>query len=98
VQSWLLAAVHLLAGTQRATAYYMGNHAFGGKMALFVFIVLLELAPMRALSRWRRLAAAGQLPDTSRAAGFARTSVVQAVLVALIVLVATAMARGYGAR
>lgn len=96
---WLVTGLwRLLAGTEKATAYYMGNHVFWGKMGIFVLIVLLELAPMMALGRWRRQVAAGQLPDTSRAPNFARTSFVQAFLVALMVLVATAMARGYGAR
>lgn len=95
---WLVTGLwRLLAGTEKATAYYMGNHVFWGKMVLFVVIVLLELAPMMALVKWRRLVAAGQVPDTSRAASFARISFVQAFLVALIILVATAMARGYGA-
>lgn len=87
-----------LGGTEKATAYYTGNHIFWGKMALFILIVLLELAPMAALVRWRRQVAAGQLPDVSRAGRFARTSAIQAGLVILMVLAATAMARGYGAR
>lgn len=96
---WLSTGLwRLIGGTEKATAYYMGNHVFWGKMILFVAIVLLELAPMMALIRWRRQAAAGQLPDVSRAGGFARTSFIQAGLVVLMVFAATAMARGYGAR
>ena len=96
---WLVTGLwRLLAGTEKATAYYMVNHLFWGKMVLFVLILALELAPMIALIRWRRMVTAGQAPDASRAAGYARTSFIEAFLVALMVLVATAMARGYGAR
>jgi uncharacterized membrane protein len=38
----------------------------------------------------------GEQPDTTAAPRLARISFVQAVLVALMVLAATAMARGYG--
>jgi putative membrane protein len=47
--------------------------------------------------RWRRLAANGQRVDTGPAVRLAGISVLQAVLVMLMVLAATAMARGYGA-
>ncbi len=96
---WLVTGLwRLLAGTEKATSYYMSNHVFWGKMILFVVIVLLELAPMMALIRWRRQVAAGQMPDVSRAGGLARTSFIQAGVVMLMVLAATAMARGYGGR
>ena len=87
-----------LASTEKASSYYVANHVFWLKMALFVAIVLLELSPMMAFMTWRRQLAAGQLPDVTRAAHFARISAVQAGLVVLMVLAATAMARGYGAR
>jgi putative membrane protein len=51
---------------------------------------------MISLIRWRAAVAHGRTPDTRAAARFARTSTVQAVLVVLMVLTATAMARGYG--
>jgi putative membrane protein len=96
---WVVTGLwRLLGGTEKATAYYLANHIFLGKMALFVVIVLLELSPMMALMTWRRQVAAGQLPDVTRAARLARISFVQAGLVVLMVLAATAMARGYGAR
>jgi putative membrane protein len=85
------------AGFEKGTAYYLHNHLFWGKMALLVVVLLLELSPMVALIRWRIQRARGAEPDTSRAPRFARVSFVQAVLVALMVLAATAMARGYGA-
>ena|SRR2546425_7548796 len=52
--------------------------------------------PMIALIRWRVAVARGAVPDTLAASRFARISFVQALLVVLMVLAATAMARGYG--
>jgi putative membrane protein len=86
----------LLASTEKPTAYYVGNHVFWTKMALFGAILVLESRPIVTLSIWRRQLARGETPDLSTAPGMARTSYVQAVLVILMVLAATAMARGLG--
>ena len=86
----------LLAGTEKTTAYYLENHAFWAKMALFAAILVLESTPIVRLGAWRRQLAKGETPDLSAAPGMARTSYVQAVLVILMVLAATAMARGLG--
>ena len=51
---------------------------------------------MITLLRWRRQVARGEVPDTRAASRFGRISFVQATLVVLMVLAATAMARGYG--
>ena len=56
----------------------------------------LEVGPMIALIRWRGAVARGGVPDTRAASRFARISFVQGILVVLMVLAATAMARGYG--
>lgn len=87
-----------MAGTEKATAYYLQNHVFLAKMGCFVMIWLLELTPMTALIKWRREVAAGRLPDTSAAPRLARISYLEAGLVVVMVFLATAMARGYGAR
>ena len=76
--------------------YYLHNRLFWAKMGLLAAILLLELGPMIALIRWRVAVARGAVPDTRAASRFARTSFVQALLVVLMVLAATAMARGYG--
>ena len=86
----------LLAGTEKPTAYYLENHAFWTKMALFAAILVLESTPIVTLGAWRRQLAKGETPDLRAAPGMARTSYVQAVLVILMVLAATAMARGLG--
>jgi putative membrane protein len=86
----------LLSSVEKGTAYYLHNHLFWGKMGCFVLILLLELTPMAALIRWRTQVGRGQQPDTRAAARLARISVLQAALVVLVVLLATAMARGVG--
>ena len=46
---WLITGLwRLLAGTEKSTSYYLGNHAFYLKMALFAGIAVLEVWPMCA--------------------------------------------------
>ncbi|HEY8106099.1 MAG TPA: DUF2214 family protein [Gemmatimonadales bacterium] len=107
---WLFAAVHLLAlgiglGSVWARGRALGQplddaglrRVFAAEMGLLGLILLLELGPMISLIRWRATVAHGRTPDTRAAVRFARISALQAVLVVLMVLAATAMARGYGA-
>lgn len=103
--AWGVAAVlwigtglwRLLGGLEKGTEYYFENHAFLAKMALLAAVLALELWPMITLIAWRRRAVRGQAPDTTAAARLARISFVQAALVVLMVFLAAAMARGYGA-
>ena len=88
--------VRAFGGLEKGLPYYLHNHLFWGKMALLGLILLLEIRPMTTLIRWRSRQARGEQPDTSPATGLARVSFVQAVLVVLMVLAATGMARGYG--
>jgi putative membrane protein len=95
---WLATGLwRLLAGVEKATGYYLSSHLFWTKMALFAVVFALEIRPIGTFTRWRRQVAAGGLPDTAGATAIAATSRVQAALVVAIVLVATAMARGFGA-
>lgn len=89
--------VRLFGGLEKSTSYYLQNHAFWGKMALLLAVLLLEVAPMVTLVRWRVLVRRGELPDTRPAGRLASISYLQAVLVLLMVVAATAMARGIGA-
>jgi len=82
--------VRAFGGYEKGAFYYLHNHLFWAKMGLLAAILLLELGPMIALIRWRVAVARGA------ASRFARISFVQAVLVVLMVLAATAIARGYG--
>ncbi|HEY9016405.1 MAG TPA: DUF2214 family protein [Gemmatimonadales bacterium] len=87
----------LLAGLEKPTDYYLHNHVFLTKMALLLILLLLEISPIVTLTRWRRRVASGQAFDTAAAGRLATISAVQAGLVVLMVLAATAMARGIGA-
>ena len=88
----------LFGSTEKSTEYYFANHVFWAKMALFVGIILMEIRPATTLGRWRRDVARGIPPETSSAGRLARISQAQAFMIVLIVLAATAMARGIGAR
>jgi putative membrane protein len=89
--------VRVIGGLEKGMEYYLHNHVFWGKMALLLGILVLEVSPMVTLIRWRVLVARGEMPDTTPAGRFATISYVQAALVLLMVLAATAMARGIGA-
>jgi putative membrane protein len=95
---WMVTGVwRLLAGLEKPTGYYFTNHAFLAKMAFFAIIFGLEVWPMMTLIAWRRRIARAETPDTSAATLLASISFWQAGLVVLMVFLATAMARGYGA-
>lgn len=102
---WALAAIlwigtgllRAFAGFEKGTAYYVHNHLFWAKMGLLALVLALEIRPMIQLIRWRVDLARGATVDTSAAPALARVSAVQALLVLLMVLAATAMARGFGA-
>lgn len=91
----------LLAGTEKATGYYLANHVFYAKMGFLLIILGLELFPMITLIRWRREASRGGSdwsPDANAASRLRTMSYLQAVLVLAMVTAAVLMARGYGAR
>lgn len=83
-------------GLEKGSQYYLHNHFFQAKMTMLVIILLLEIAPMLTFIRWRIRVAGGAQPDVRAARIYANISTAQACLVALMVLAATAMARGYG--
>jgi putative membrane protein len=99
---WGISAVILLitggmrafGGYEKGTDYYLHQPLFHLKMTLFVLVLLVELAPMITLIKWRIALARGTAFDTSRAKLFARISHVEALLLVLIVIAATGMARG----
>jgi peptidoglycan LD-endopeptidase LytH len=91
---WLVTGLwRLIGSTEKSTAYYMGNHVFYLKMALFLAILALEIWPMLTLMRWRTKKA----PPNPRDAGRIEViSYVECALVVAMVLAAVSMARGYG--
>ena len=86
----------LLAATEKPTQYYMHNHFFYLKMASLLVLLLLEVRAVILLMGWRKAARGGGPVDTGAAPGLARISYIQAVLVLVMVLAATGMARGLG--
>jgi putative membrane protein len=88
--------VRAFGGVEKGSAYYLHNHLFLLKMTLLALILALELRPMVALIRWRMALRRGERPDTHLAKRFAATSSLQAILLVLMVLAATGMARGWG--
>src|SRR5512132_3376508 len=106
---WGLAAVlwigtglwRLLAGTEKATAYYLADDVFLAKMGFLAAVLLLELWPALTLVRWRRRATrsgASWSPDSSSAARLRAISYLEAMIVVAMVCAAVLMARGYGVR
>ncbi|MNV26345.1 hypothetical protein D3C71_1174640 [compost metagenome] len=99
---WGISAVVLLisggmrafGGYEKGTDYYLHQPLFHLKMTLFVLILLLEIAPMVTLIKWRIALARKMAIDTGRAKLFARISHIEALLVLLMVVAATGMARG----
>ena len=81
-------------GVEKGTMYYVTNPFFHVKMGLLLLILALEVWPMVTLIRWRIRQGKGEGIDTSPAPALARISVAQAGLVVLMVLAATALARG----
>lgn len=78
--------------------YYLGNHAFWGKMAAFLAMGLLTIQPTMAIRRWMKAGtgiADYVVPDDEIAAS-RRFVHFQAGMLMLIPLFAAAMARGYG--
>lgn len=101
---WGLAAVlwistglaRAFGGLEKGADYYLENPAFHAKMGLLALVLLLEIWPMATLIRWRLRRRRGAAIDGRRGGAFAIISYIQAALVALMVLAATAMARGIG--
>lgn len=99
---WGLAALTLLVtggmrafgGYEKGSDYYLHQPLFHLKMTLFVLILLMELAPMITLIKWRIASSRGAALDTGRARLYARISHVEALLLVLMMVAATGMARG----
>ncbi|KAB0486859.1 putative membrane protein [Pseudomonas reinekei] len=99
---WGISAVILLVtggmrafgGYEKGADYYLQQPLFHLKMTLFVLILLLEVAPMVTLIKWRIALARGAVIEAGRAKLFARISHVEALLLLLMVITATGMARG----
>ncbi len=98
---WLVTGLWRLFGaTEKPLDYYLHDRYFHVKMLMFVIIVALEVWPMMMLIKWRRALQRSALtkdivvPTIGRR--IAMISHIEALLVMLMVIAATAMARGYG--
>lgn len=80
-------------GYEKGTDYYLHQPLFHLKMTLLVLILVLEVAPLLTLIKWRVALARGTAIDTGRATLFARISHGEALLMLLMVIAATGMAR-----
>jgi putative membrane protein len=106
IDAWfgITAAIVLAAGLLRVyfgakgVDYYYVNIFFWAKMALFVAVGLLSVAPTYLYIVWRRRVRVDPAyrPPADEIAQLRRTLYVEAGLFALIPLCAAAMARGYG--
>jgi putative membrane protein len=92
----------VLAGTEKSLQYYLHNHLFYAKMGLLAAILALEVWPMMTLIRLRVAMArgeAGELTARSTTLGrIATISHIEGAIVVIMIFIAAAMARGYGAR
>jgi putative membrane protein len=84
--------VRAFGGIEKSPDFYLYNGFFRLKMGLFVTVLLLEIAPMMTLIRWRLRK--NEPVDPARAAKLVRLNDAETALVVLIPFVAAAMARG----
>ena len=76
----------------------MGNSLFHAKLGLFVLVGLLSILPTVVFIKWRKTVKVGQVPDpTTRQMRLVIWSIrIELLLLLVIPLLATLMARGYG--
>jgi len=86
--------VRAFGGYEKGADYYLHQPLFHLKMTFFVLILLLEIAPMVTLIKWRIALGRKTAFDTGRVKLFARISHIEALLMLLMVAAATGMARG----
>ncbi len=106
IDAWfgIMAAVALAAGLSRVLfaakglEYYVHNTFFWIKMALFVSVGVVSIAPTLSFIVWRRRVSAHAAfrPPAAEVARLRKALYAEAALFALIPLCAAAMARGYG--
>ena len=83
-------------GLEKGAEYYLQHPLFHAKLGLFVLVVLLEIWPMVTLIKWRRTVRRADPVSMAPAKKMARVSYVEALIVVVMVFLATAIARGMG--
>jgi putative membrane protein len=92
---WIVTGLHRALGPfEKGWSWYSHNPVFLAKMTTFALVLALEAWPMVTFVRWRIAAAKGTPIDRTHARTFALLSHVQTALIVLMVLLATALARG----
>ncbi|WP_322033728.1 DUF2214 family protein [Paraburkholderia sp. J76] len=89
-------AMRAFGGFEKGAAYYLHEPLFLVKMGALVVILLLEIAPVTALLRWRVAVRRGDVPDLTAAPKYARIGRWQTLLLVVMVVAAAGMARGIG--
>ncbi len=84
-------------GLEKGTDYYLAQPLFHAKLGLFGLVFLMELWPMVTLIKWRRRRRSARAIDLTPARAMARVSYLQLLVVAVMLFIATAMARGIAA-
>lgn len=100
----LCALVVLGSGAARALwfakgpAYYLHNGVFHAKVGLFLLVLVLSILPTLTYLSWRRALRAGEIPAVTPGRGRAVIMAIRLELLLLMImpLLATLMARGYG--
>ncbi|MGV8920670.1 MAG: DUF2214 family protein [Pseudomonas sp.] len=87
-------AMRAFGGFEKGTFYYLHQPLFHLKMASFILILVLEVAPMVALIKWRNAFKAGLPIDTGKALLYSKISHFQVALIVVILVAASGMARG----
>lgn len=82
----------------KGAAYYMGNSLFHAKLGLFILVGLLSIVPTVVFIKWRKTLKTGQVPAPSaRQVRLVTWSIrIELLLLLVIPLLATLMARGHG--
>lgn len=86
--------IRAFGGFEKGSAYYLQSTTFWTKMVLLALVIVLEMWPMVTLVRWRGQLRRGASIDLRSAPLMARISYVQGGIILIMILAATAMARG----
>lgn len=81
-------------GLEKGTEHYLGNHWFLGKMAVFLFVLCLEIKPMATFVGWRTARRKNEPVDLGPSRILATLTILQLPLLVIMVFMAAAMARG----
>jgi len=93
---WLITgAARAFGPLEKGTAFYMQSRMFWVKMALFVVVFVLEIAPMVTFLRWRKSIKNHQTVDLAPVPGLMFLNHAEMAVVVIIVFVASFMARGF---